>query len=57
MVKGDPKYLSLLAHNAKAMKSAEQQGYHIHIEHLGDDHYVGQQSIPVILKLGSSSLG
>jgi hypothetical protein len=57
VVQGDPEYLSVLAHNALALGSADRQGYHIHIESAGDDHYVGQQSIPVVLLLDSPSLG
>jgi hypothetical protein len=55
VVKGDPQFLSVLAENAQAMESVEQD-YHVHIEYVGDDHYVGPESMPVVFTLSLPAL-
>ena len=48
VVTGDPDLLTILSQNANALGLGGGRDYHIHIEYLGEDHYVGKDSIPMV---------
>jgi hypothetical protein len=51
IVTGDHRLLSILSQNATTLGSSGWQDYHVHIEHLGEDHYVEKSSVPVVFLL------